>query len=163
DEHAKNLMIRPAGDTSRPQWMLVDFPGVQAKSDWVWSIVKMRSWWQAGTVIDTLKQQPQQDTRAVSGMEIADRRLKINYDLQRIRPAIGHTLDTHVGETAAQVGHLFQDDGWQQRYGALMFHFYTCLLAHYAPQHTIVPILLGEAAKAFRAFVIDGEGGDLLA
>jgi hypothetical protein len=154
DEHAKNILVdlNTLGDI--PSWYLIDMPNVSMQADWVWSIAKMRHWWQVYYYLDQVKRiQPSQVLS--SGLdikfEIRSNKIFIQYNLNHQIPSICQLLDQKVESFAKQVGYLLKDDGWPERYQASLFLVsYGGISFHHECQH-VIPILLGEAVKGLHS------------
>jgi hypothetical protein len=151
DEHAKNILVNMATAGQVPAWYLVDLPNVQRTADWVWSIAKMRHWWLVYYYLDQAKRTG--SSRAKLGQvdvrfEATDERVLIEYDLAAQIPSICRKLDERVERLAEQVGLVLEDQTWRSRYPASLFLVYYGSVAYHERFQHVIPVLLGEAAKA---------------
>jgi len=154
DEHAKNILVEMATSGDVPLWYLIDLPNVSTRADWVWSIAKMRHWWQVYYYIDQAKRISSPPTGAQEAdinFEVTPHGALIEYDINHRIPPICRTLDQKVESFAKQMGNLLRDSKWFKRYRASLFLvLYGGIPYHRHCQH-VIPTLLGEAVKALLA------------
>lgn len=151
DEHAKNILVDMATAERVPPWYLVDLPNVQRAADWVWSIAKMRHWWLVYYYLDQAKRTGSSPTRLQEidmRFEATHDRVLIQYDLADQIPSICRKLDEQVESLAEQVGVVLQDHAWRSRYPASLFLVFYGSVPHHERSQHLIPVLLGEAAKA---------------
>ena len=75
-------------------------------------------------------------------------RVLIQYDLADQIPKICRKLDQQVESLAEQVGVVLQDHAWRSRYPASLFLVLYGSVPHHEHSQHLIPVLLGEAAKA---------------
>ncbi len=150
DEHAKNILIQTPVFDDELRWFLIDLPNVSSETDWVWSIVQMRQWWQVSFYIDQAMY-AQEWQRAPVCFDISQGNLLIEYELGEHIPPICHVLDRKVENLAQNISDLFEDRIWQRRYAAFMFLLFYGLVSHYRQNEHILPLLFGEMARALSA------------
>jgi hypothetical protein len=155
DEHPKNILVRRQGSKDTPDWFLIDLPNVRQDADWVWSIAKMRQWWQVGYYIDWMKNAAMVENRAPFGetvYKVTRDRLIINYAYTYQIPPICKRLDKRVEKLACQIGIHLHDLSWQSRYAASRFSILLGLIPLYVDDPNSVAILLGEAVQSLNQF-----------
>jgi hypothetical protein len=150
DEHAKNILVETSGVERGYRWYLIDLPNVNARADWVWSIAKMRHWWTAYYYIDLAKHSQFNVMHANDEIyfEADARRAEIKYSLESQIPLLCHDLDQKVETLAQQTGKVFGDSKWRKRYAASLFLVFYGGIPYHRNCQQMIPILVGEAAKA---------------
>lgn len=155
DEHAKNIIIDTiSSDTTSPRWYLVDLPNASDRTDWVYSIGKMRHWWIAYYFVDEIKRLPADQIKGIT-FDVNKDGLQIAYNIEDTIPPICKTLDDMVKATAEWAGKYFNDVNWEERmYCSLFTALYGGITHHANPDHKhAIPILLGESVKALKPLI----------